>query len=48
MCASILRRTETRKISSIDQRDVENYTKQALNFLFFDQHEYIYTESSGL
>ena len=46
MCASILRRRETRKISSIDQRDVENYTRQALNFLFFDQHEYIYTESS--
>ena len=38
MCASILRRRETRKISSINQRDVENYTDQALNFLLFDRH----------
>ena len=30
------------------QRDVENYTDQVLNFLLFDRHEYIHTESSGL
>ena len=30
------------------QRDVENYTDQVLNFLLFDRHEYIRTESSGL
>ena len=30
------------------QRDVDNYTDQALNFLLFDRHEYIHTESSGL
>ena len=30
------------------QRDVENYTDQVLNFLLFDKHEYIHTESSGL
>ena len=29
------------------QRDVENYTDQVLNFLLFDRHEYIHTESSG-
>ena len=26
------------------QRDVENYTNQVLNFLFFDRHVYIHTE----
>ena len=30
------------------QRDVENYMDQVLNFLLFDRHEYIHTESSGL
>ena len=30
------------------QRDVENYTDQALNFLLFERHEYTHTESSGL
>ena len=30
------------------QRDVENYTDQVLNFLLFDRHEYIHTESSSL
>ena len=30
------------------QRDVENYKDQVLNFLLFDKHEYIHTESSGL
>ena len=30
------------------ERGVENYTDQVLNFLFFDTHEYIHTESSGL
>ena len=30
------------------QHDVENYTDQVLNFLLFDRHEYIHTESSGL
>ena len=30
------------------QHDVENYTGQVLNFLLFDRHEYIHTESSGL
>ena len=30
------------------QRDVENYADQVLNFLLFDRHEYIHTESSGL
>ena len=30
------------------QRDVQNYTDQVLNFLLFDKHEYIHTESSGL
>ena len=30
------------------QREVENYTDQALNFLFFDRRKYIHTESSGL
>ena len=30
------------------QRDVENYTNQVLDILFYDRHEYIYTESSGL
>ena len=30
------------------QRDIENYTDQVLNFLLFDRHEYIHTESSGL
>ena len=30
------------------QRDVENYTDQVFNFLLFDKHEYIHTESSGL
>ena len=30
------------------QRDVENYPDQVLNFLLFDGHEYIHTESSGL
>ena len=30
------------------QRDVENYTDQDLNFLLFNRHEYIHTESSGL
>ena len=29
-------------------RDVENDTDQVLNFLLFDRHEYIHTESSGL
>ena len=30
------------------QRDVENYMDQVLNFLLFDRHEYIHTESSSL
>ena len=30
------------------QHDVENYADQILNFLLFDRHEYIHTESSGL
>ena len=30
------------------QRDIENYAGQVLNFLLFDRHEYIHTESSGL
>ena len=30
------------------QRDIENYMDHALNFLLFDSHEYIHTESSGL
>ena len=30
------------------QHDVENYVDQVLNFLLFDRHEYIHTESSGL
>ena len=30
------------------QRDVENYMDQILNFLLFDRHEYMHTESSGL
>ena len=30
------------------QRDVQNYTDQVLNFLLFDRHDYIHTESSGL
>ena len=30
------------------QHDIENYTDQVLNFLLFDRHEYIHTESSGL
>ena len=30
------------------QSDVENYTDQVLNFLLFDRHGYIQTESSGL
>ena len=30
------------------QRDIENYTDHVLNFLLFDSHEYIHTESSGL
>ena len=29
------------------QCDIENYTDQVLNFLLFDRHEYIHTESSG-
>ena len=29
------------------QRDIENYMDQVLNFLLFDRHEYIHTESSG-
>ena len=28
------------------QHDIENYTDQVLNFLLFDRHEYIHTESS--
>ena len=30
------------------QCNVENYTDQVLNFLLFDRHECIHTESSGL
>ena len=30
------------------QHDVENYNDQVLNFLLFDRHEYVHTESSGL
>ena len=30
------------------QHDIENYMDQVLNFLLFDRHEYIHTESSGL
>ena len=30
------------------QRDVENYMDPVLNFLLFDRHEYIHTESSGV
>ena len=30
------------------QHDVENYMDQVLNFLLFDRHEYIHTESSSL
>ena len=30
------------------QRNKENYPDQVLNFLLFDRHEYIRTESSGL
>ena len=30
------------------QCDMENYTDQVLNFLLFDRHGYIHTESSGL
>ena len=30
------------------QRNVENYTDQFLNFVLFDKHEYVHTESSGL
>ena len=30
------------------QCDIENYTDQVLNFLVFDRHEYIHTESSDL
>ena len=30
------------------QCDIENYTDQVLNFLLFDRHEYMHTESSDL
>ena len=30
------------------QHDIENYTDQVLNFLLFDRHEYVHTESSSL
>ena len=30
------------------QHDAENYTDQVLNFLLFNRHEHIHTESSGL
>ena len=30
------------------QRDVETYTDQVLDFLLFDRHENIHTESSSL
>ena len=30
------------------RRDAENCTDQVLNFLSFERHEYIHTESSGL
>ena len=49
MCASLRFRVRERDSENIyDQRDVENYTDQVLNFLLFDRHEYIHTEPSGL
>ena len=30
------------------QHYIDNYTDQVLNFLLFDRHDYIHTESSGL
>ena len=50
MCTSIRFRVRERDPKDIFyyQRDVENYADQVLNFLSFDRHEYIHTESSGL
>ena len=47
MCPSLQFHVKDPKIIFYYQRDVENYTDQVLNFLLFDRHEYIHTESSG-
>ena len=48
MCGSLWFRDRDPKNIFYYQRDVENYTDQVLNFLLFERHEYMQTESSGV